>query len=124
MTVWHNRQEERILNLEHWLSIMSNTIQGSQESLLKLQKDFRRLDDIIIRHETIILRIPEGVESSQWKVNSALAKINERMEEFQDWINHIRPTDMNTVIPMVIVHSLNEVIQDSSPAATMEFVRQ
>ena len=34
MTAWHNKQEERILNLEIQLSVMSYTIQGSQTSLL------------------------------------------------------------------------------------------
>ena len=46
------------------------------------------------------------------------------MEEFQDWINYVKPTDMTTEIRMEIQNSLNEVIQDNSPAATMESVRQ
>ena len=103
---------------------MSNTIQGSQDSLLKLQGNVRILDDTVIQHETIIPGLREGVESSWWKADSALAKVNKRMEEFQDWLNHIRPTDMNTDIPMVIVNSLNEVIQDNSPSATVEIVCQ
>ena len=111
MTLRHNRQEERILNLAHQLSIMSINIQGSQNSLLKLQADFRRLDYMVIQHEMI----SPGL-------HSVLAKVNKRMEEFQEYIKHIRPTDKNTDIPMVIVKSLNELIQDNAPSATMEIV--
>ena len=64
------------------------------------------------------------MESSQWKVNSVLTEGNRKMEEFQDWINYVKPTDMTTEIPMEIVNSLNEVIQDNSPTATMESVSQ
>ena len=46
------------------------------------------------------------------------------MEEFQDCVNYVKPTDLTAEIPMEIVNSLNEVIQDRSPAAIMESVCQ
>ena len=61
-------------------------------------------------HETIIPGIREGVESSQRKVDSVLGEVTKKMEEFQDWVNYVKPTDMTTEIPMEIVNSLNEVI--------------
>ena len=82
MTARHNRQEERILNLEHQLSIMSNTIQGSQTSLVRLQAEFRRLDDMVTRHETVIPGLRAEVESSLQKVDSDLAK-----EKRREWRN-------------------------------------
>ena len=68
-------------------------------------------------------RLFRGFEKA-WKVDSVLEEVNKRMEEFQDWVNSVKPTDMITEIPMEIVNSLNEVIQDHSPAATMESVCQ
>ena len=53
-----------------------------------------------------------------------MAKVKERMEEFQTWINHIRQTNLNEEIPMGIVISLYEVIQDNSPAVSVENMRQ
>ena len=61
-------------------------------------------------HETIIPGIREGVEYSQRKVDSVLGEVTKKMEEFQDWVNYVKPTDMTTEIPMEIVNSLNEVI--------------
>ena len=84
MTAWHNRQEERILGLEQQMSLMSNAIQGSQRSLVKLQENFRKLNDMVSWHEMIIPGIQEGVESSQQKVDSVLAEVNKKMEEFQE----------------------------------------
>ena len=84
MTAWHNRQEERILGLEQQMSLMSNAIQGSQQSLVKLQENFRKLNDMVSWHEMIIPGIQEGVESSQQKVDSVLAEVNKKMEEFQE----------------------------------------
>ena len=105
MTVWHKRQEERIFGLEHQLSLMNKAIQGSQLSLMKLQEDFRKLDKMVSRHETIILGIQEGMESSLRKVDSVLEEVDKKMEEFQDWVNYVKPTDRTTKIPMEIMNS-------------------
>ena len=47
MTGWHNRQEERILSLELQLNQANNSFLESQTLFVKLQKDFRRLDDMV-----------------------------------------------------------------------------
>ena len=57
-------------------------------------------------------------------MNSVRAEEDRKMEEFQDWVNYVKPTHMNTEITMEIVNSLNEVIQDRSPEATMESIHQ
>ena len=46
------------------------------------------------------------------------------MEEFQTWINQVKQTNMNAEIPMEMVNSLNEVIQDSAPSVTVEIICQ
>ena len=120
MTGWHNKQEERILNLEHQLSQVNNAF---LESFMNLQEDFRRLDDMVSRHKAII-KNPRGRGSSLRKVNSVLAKVDRKMEEFQDWVNYVKPTDITTEIPMEIVNTLNDIIMDRSPAASMEYVRE
>ena len=46
------------------------------------------------------------------------------MEEFQTWINQVKQTNMNAEIPMEMVNSLKEVIQDSAPSVTVEIMCQ
>ena len=114
MTAWHNKQEGRFLGLEHQLSLMNNAF----------QEDLKKLDHMESQHEAIIPIIREEVQSSLRKVNSVLAEVDRKMEELQDWVNYVKPNDMTTKIPMEILNSLNEIILDRSPAATMESVRQ
>ena len=60
--------------------------------------------------------------SSLRKVNSVLAEVDRKMEEFQDWVNYVKPTDMTVEIPMEIVNTLNDIIMDRSPVASLEYV--
>ena len=124
MTSRHNNQDERILNLGHHLLVMNNTIQGSQTSFLGLQAEFRRMDDMVNCHKTVVLRLRLEVESSSWRVNSVLSSVEERMKEFETWINEVRQTNMDTKIPMEIVNRLNEIIQESAPPVAVEIIRQ
>ena len=78
----HNNQKERILSLEHSLLVMNNTIQGSQTLFLGLQAEYRRMDEIITQHETIISRLRLEVETSSQRVNTVLSSVEERMKEF------------------------------------------
>ena len=48
-------------------------------------------------------------------MNAVLSLVEERMREFEGWINEVRQTNMDTEIPMKIVNSLNEIIQESAP---------
>ena len=51
MILRHNK------SLEHNLLVINNTIQGSQTLFLGLQADYKRMDEIINQHETIIPRL-------------------------------------------------------------------
>ena len=62
--------------------VVNNTIQGSQTLFLELQAEFRRIDEIITQHETIIPRLHLEVETSSQRVKSALSSVEERMKEF------------------------------------------
>ena len=124
MTSRHNNQEERILGLEHNLLVMTNTIQGSQTSFLELQAELRRMDEMVTQHETIIPRLRLEVESSSRRVNSVLSSVEERMKEFEVWINEIRWSNMEAEISMEIVNSLNKIIQESAPSVAVEIMQQ
>ena len=72
--------------------------------------------------QAIIPKIQEEVGSSLRKVNSVLVEVDRKMEEFQDWVNYVKPTDKTAEIPMEIVNALNDIIMDKSPATSMEYV--
>ena len=63
------------------------------------------------------------METSLGKVNSVLSKVEDRMEEFLSWINHIKESNMNEEITVDIVSSLQEIIQDNSVASSVENMR-
>ena len=81
-----------------------------------------KLIEMVSQHEIIIPKLREEVGTSIQRVNSVLAEVDRRMEEFQEWINYVKPMDMTTEIPMEIINSLNEIILDRSPATSMEYV--
>ena len=120
----HNNQEERVLSLEHSLLVMYNTIQGSQTLFLGLQAEYRRMDEIITKHKAIIPRLHLKVETSSWRVNTVLTSVEERMKEFETWINEVRQSNMDTGVPMGIVNSLNEIIQEGAPSAVVKVMKQ
>ena len=80
------------------------------------------MDEKVTRHETIIQRLRLEVESSSQRVNSVLSSVEERMKEFEVWINEVRQSNMDIEIHMEIVNSLNEIIQESAPSAAMEIM--
>ena len=82
------------------------------------------MNDMVNQHETVVPRLLQEVESSSWRVNSVLSSVEERMKEFKAWINEVRQTNMDTEIPMEIVNSLNEIIQESAPSVAVEIMRQ
>ena len=116
----HNNEEERILSLEHSLLVMKNTVQGSQTLVLGLQAEYRRMDQIITQHEASIPRLRHKVETSSWRVNNVLSAVEERMKEFETWVNEVRQPNMDTGIPMEIVNSLNEIIQEGAPLVAVK----
>ena len=46
------------------------------------------------------------------------------MEEFQDWVNYVKPPDMTAEIPTEIVNTLNDIIVNKSPATSMKYARE
>ena len=75
---------------------------------------------MITPHERTIPKLKREVETSLGKVNSVLNQVEDRMEEFLIWINHIKEYNLNEGIPVDIVNSLQEIIQDNSAASSVE----
>ena len=82
-----------------------------------------RLDDLVARHERAIPKPKGEVETSLGKVNSVLSKVEDRMEEFLTWINHLKQSNLNEEIPVDILSSLQKIIQDNSAVSSIENMR-
>ena len=82
------------------------------------------MDEIITKHKAIIPRLHLKVETSSWRVNTVLTSVEERMKEFETWINEVRQSNMDTGVPMGIVNSLNEIIQEGAPSAVVKVMKQ
>ena len=114
MTARFNNQEERILGLESQLLESRNTVGKYKESFTRFRNEVTRLDDLVDRHERAFPKIRADVETSLEKVNFVLNKVEDRMEEFLTWINHLKQSNLNEEIPVDIVSSLQDIIQDNS----------
>ena len=64
------------------------------------------------------------METSSWRDNTVLSLVEERTRDFKIWINEVRQSSMNTEIPMEIVNSLDEIIQEGAPLDVVEMMRQ
>ena len=123
MTARFNYQEERILGLESQLLESRNTVGKYKESFTRFRKEVTRLNDLIDRHERAFPKIRGDVETSLEKVNFVLNNVEDRMKEFLTWINHLKQSNLNEEIPVDIVSSLQEIIQDISAASSVESMR-
>ena len=101
---------------------MNHTIQESQTLFYRLQAEYRRKDEIITQHEAIIPRLHLLVEILSLRVNTLLSSVEERMKEFE--INEVRQFNMDTGIPMEVVNSLNEIIQEGAPSVAIKVMQQ
>ena len=119
-----NNQDERLLKLEHSQLAMNTPIQSSHSLFLGLQAECRRIDAMVTQDETSLPRLRQKMETSSRSVNTVLSSVEERMKEFEIWISEVRKSNMNTKIPMEIVNSLNEIIQERAPSAAVEVMRQ
>ena len=63
------------------------------------------------------------MESTIRKVYLVLDKVENRMEEFTVWINHMKEYNRNEKIPADVINSLQEMIQDTSTASSMGELR-
>ena len=91
---------------------------------LGLQAECKRIDSEVTQHETMLPRLRQEVETSSRRVEAVLSSVEEQMREFEVWISEVRQSNMHTEIPMDIVNSLNEIIQESAPSAAVEIMRQ
>ena len=57
-------------------------------------------------------------------INSVLSSVEEMMRVFEIWINEVRQSNMDTGIPMEIVNSLNEIIQEGVPSVDGKIMQQ
>ena len=103
---------------------MNTDVQGSYSLFLGLQAECRRIDAVVTQHETLLPRLCHEVETFSRRVNTVLSLVEERMREFKTWINEVKQSNMNTEIPMEILNSLNEIIQETAPSAVVEMMRQ
>ena len=53
-----------------------------------------------------------------------LSSVEARMKEFEIWINKVRQSNMDTGIPLKIVNSLNEIIQEGAPSVAVKIMQQ
>ena len=102
------------MGLESQLLESRNTVGKYQESFTRFRNEVTRLDDLVDRHERAFPKIRGDVETSLEKVNFVLNKVEDRMEEFLTWINHLKQSNLNEEIPVDIVSSLQNSIQDNS----------
>ena len=123
MTARFNNQEERLLGLENQLFLSRNAVERYKNSFTGFRNEVLRLHDMIARHERTIPKLKREVETSLGKVNSVLTQVEDRMDEFLIWINHIKESNLNEKIPVDIVNSLHKIIQDSSAASSVESMR-
>ena len=119
-----NNQDEILLKIEHSLLAIKPAIQGFHFLFLGLQAECRRIEAMVTQHETNMQRLCHEVETSSRRVNAVLSSVEERMREFETWINEVRQTNINTELPMEIVNSLNKIIQESAPSAVLKVMRQ
>ena len=73
-------------------------------------------------HKLVILGLQGQVEATLREVKSVLAKVDQKMEEFQSWVSYVKLSDMTAEIPMEIVNSLNMVILDKSSSILIDSV--
>ena len=123
MTARYNDQEEILLRLENQLFSSRNTVERYENSFKGFQNEVIKLNKMVDHHERTMPSWRREIETSLGKVNSVLNKVEDRMEEFMIWISHIKESNWNKEILADIVNSLQELIQDTSAASSVEDLR-
>ena len=86
---------------------MNTSIQKSHSLSLGIAAEHRRIDAMVTQHEHLFPRLNHEVEISSRKVNTVLSSVEERMREFEVWINEVKQSNVNMEVPMEIVNSLD-----------------
>ena len=113
-----------MLKLENSLLTMYTAIQKSHSLNLGIQAEHRRSEGLVTQHENIIPRLNHEMEISSQRVNTVLSSVEERMREFEVWINEVKQSNMNTEVPGEIVNSLNAIMMEGAPSTIIEVIRQ
>ena len=74
-------------------------------------------------HERTVPSWRKEIDESLGNAKMVLGKVENRMEEFMVWINHFRETNWNEDIPVEVINSLQELIQDTSAASSVKDLR-
>ena len=74
-------------------------------------------------HERTVPSWRKEIDESLGNAKMVLGKVENRMEEFMVWINHFRETNRNEDIPVEVINSLQELIQDTSAASSVKDLR-
>ena len=103
---------------------MNTSIQMTQSLSSGAQAECRRINSIIIQHESIIPILSQEVQVSSQRVNSVISSVENKMRELEDRMNEIKESDKNSEIPPNIVSSLNDIIVEGAPSTIIEVIRQ
>ena len=60
---------------------------------------------------------------SSQRVNTVMSSVEERMRDFEARLNEVKQSTMNTVVPLDIVNSLNDIIMEGAPSTSIEVIR-
>ena len=118
-----NDQEERLLGLENHSVNSRNMIERYENSFMGFHNEVIKLNEMVKLNEKTVPSWRREIEASLGKVNLVLSKVENRMEEFMVWINHIKESNRNEEIPADVVNSLQELIQDTSAVSSVEDLR-
>ena len=112
-----------LLKLEHSLLTINIAIQKIKSLNLGVQAEHRRIEALVTQHENIIPRLSHEVEISSQRVNTVMSSVEERMRDFEVRLNEVKQSTMNTVVPLDIVNSLNDIIMEGAPSTSIEVIR-
>ena len=86
----HTSHEDRLLKLEHYVSVMNTAIQNTQSLNLGIQAEHRSIEAMVAQHKSIISRLSHEVENSSQKVNTVVSFVEQRMRKFEDRMTEIK----------------------------------
>ena len=81
------------------------------------------IEALVTQHENIIPKFNHEVEISSQRVNTVMSSVEERMRDFEVRLNEVKQSTMNTVVPLDIVNSLNDIIMEGAPSTSIKVIR-
>ena len=111
------------MEIEDQLTKSRSMREKYENSYMSFQTEAARVSRILNHHEKTMPSWRMEMESTIRKVYLVLDKVENRMEEFTVWINHMKEYNRNEKIPADVINSLQEMIQDTSTASSMGELR-